>query len=171
MIGVRWAIPDLSGSLRDKIRREAYITNEIIIKQEAERARKCWNGMDWLEFMIFPFIYSVHLSFLFYLERISNGSLEPSTDLLRIEQLMTNNLSTSQLDLVMHGEGDPFAPGHVKPRNYDSKLRQNDSKHSEMFLETEKNGGRLRKTNGAQKNPNQIDINEYDEPTTETSTL
>lgn len=40
MIWVRWAIPDMSPKLRDKIRREAYITNEIIIKQEAERARK-----------------------------------------------------------------------------------------------------------------------------------
>lgn len=39
MIGVRWAIPDISSELRDKIKREAYITNEIIIKQEAERAR------------------------------------------------------------------------------------------------------------------------------------
>lgn len=70
----------------------------------------------------------------------------------------------------MHGEGDPFAPGHVKPRNYDSKLRQNDSKYSEMFLETEKNGGTFRR-NVPEKNPNQIDIKESDEPATETSTL
>lgn len=84
---------------------------------------------------------------------------------------MANNLSTSQLDLVMHGmDGDPFAPGHVKPRNYDSKLRQNDSKYSKMFLETEKNGGVVRK-NGAQKYPIQIDIRETDEPATETSSL
>lgn len=39
MILVRWGIPDMSGDLRDQIRREAYITNEIIIKQEAIRAR------------------------------------------------------------------------------------------------------------------------------------
>lgn len=39
MILVRWGIPDMSSKLRDKIRREAYITNEIIIKQEATRAR------------------------------------------------------------------------------------------------------------------------------------
>lgn len=39
MLLVRWAIPDMSGDLRDQIRREAYITNEIIIKQEAIRAR------------------------------------------------------------------------------------------------------------------------------------
>lgn len=46
MIWVRWAIPDMSAELRDKIRREAYITNEIIIKQEAERARNLSNGKE-----------------------------------------------------------------------------------------------------------------------------
>lgn len=70
----------------------------------------------------------------------------------------------------MHGEGDPFAPGHVKPRNYDSKLHQNDSKYSEMFLETEKNGGAFRRKS-AEKSPNQLDIKQSDEPTTETSSL
>lgn len=44
MLLVRWAIPDISAELRDKIRREAYITNEIIIKQEALRARHMTNG-------------------------------------------------------------------------------------------------------------------------------
>lgn len=39
MIIVRWGIPDMSQILRDQIRREAYITNEIIIKQETSRAR------------------------------------------------------------------------------------------------------------------------------------
>lgn len=38
MILVRWLIPDISTELHDQIRREAYITNEIIIKQEALRA-------------------------------------------------------------------------------------------------------------------------------------
>lgn len=44
MIVVRWCIPDMSGLLRDQIRREAYITNEIIIQQEAMRARVCAAG-------------------------------------------------------------------------------------------------------------------------------
>jgi hypothetical protein len=39
MIVVRWCIPDMSSRLHDQIRREAYITNEIIIQQEAMRAR------------------------------------------------------------------------------------------------------------------------------------
>jgi hypothetical protein len=39
MIMVRWCIPDMSSRLRDQIRREAYITNEIIIQQETMRAR------------------------------------------------------------------------------------------------------------------------------------
>ncbi|XP_053969890.1 anoctamin-5 isoform X2 [Anastrepha ludens] len=39
MILVRWCIPDMSVELRDQIRREVYLTNEIIINKEAERAR------------------------------------------------------------------------------------------------------------------------------------
>lgn len=53
MLLVRWLIPDVSGKLKDQIRRETYITNEIIIKQEALRAsrinsahnRKNWNDV------------------------------------------------------------------------------------------------------------------------------
>lgn len=42
MILVRWCIPDMSSCLRDQIRRETYITNEIIISQETYQARqKC----------------------------------------------------------------------------------------------------------------------------------
>ena len=43
MILVRWCIPDMSPQLRNRIRREAYITNEIIIQHEAQRAsgRSC----------------------------------------------------------------------------------------------------------------------------------
>lgn len=44
MILVRWCIPDINPKLRDKIRREAYITNEIIIQQEASRA--CGRSTD-----------------------------------------------------------------------------------------------------------------------------
>lgn len=44
MIIVRWAIPDMSTELRDKIRREAYITNEIIIAQEAKRSQMMANA-------------------------------------------------------------------------------------------------------------------------------
>lgn len=52
MLLVRWAIPDMSGKLRDKIRREAYITNEIIIRQEAERARRLADGANFYHFKI-----------------------------------------------------------------------------------------------------------------------
>jgi hypothetical protein len=40
MLLVRWLIPDVSRKLKDQIRRETYITNEIIIKQEALRASR-----------------------------------------------------------------------------------------------------------------------------------
>jgi anoctamin-1 len=39
MILVRWLIPDISSELRDQIRREAYITNEIIINEERTRSK------------------------------------------------------------------------------------------------------------------------------------
>lgn len=39
IIIVKWCIPDTPGYLRDRIRREAYITNEIIINQETIRAQ------------------------------------------------------------------------------------------------------------------------------------
>lgn len=39
MIIVRWCIPDVPANLRDKIRREAYITNEIIIHQESMKVK------------------------------------------------------------------------------------------------------------------------------------
>ncbi|CAH1965740.1 unnamed protein product [Acanthoscelides obtectus] len=39
MIIVKWCIPDIPSALRDQIRREAYITNEIIIQQETLRAQ------------------------------------------------------------------------------------------------------------------------------------
>ncbi|XP_059484748.1 anoctamin-1 isoform X2 [Neocloeon triangulifer] len=39
MILVRWCIPDVPRTLRAQIRREAYLTNEMIIAKEAERAR------------------------------------------------------------------------------------------------------------------------------------
>lgn len=38
IILVRWCVPDVSQELRDKIRREVYITNEIVIHHEAQRA-------------------------------------------------------------------------------------------------------------------------------------
>ncbi|RZC37101.1 anoctamin-1-like [Asbolus verrucosus] len=37
---VEWAIPDIPRRLNDQIKREAYMTNETIIKHEMERARK-----------------------------------------------------------------------------------------------------------------------------------
>ena len=38
-MAVQWLIPDTSHRLRDKIRKEAYLTNEIIIRQERKRAQ------------------------------------------------------------------------------------------------------------------------------------
>ncbi|CAG0884101.1 unnamed protein product [Darwinula stevensoni] len=42
---IRWIIPDTPGKLKDKIRREAYLTNEIIMEQELLRSKTSrWTG-------------------------------------------------------------------------------------------------------------------------------
>lgn len=40
MIIVRWAIPDMSGELRDRIRREAYVINTFILEETRGRSEK-----------------------------------------------------------------------------------------------------------------------------------
>lgn len=84
MICVRWLIPDQSASLRDQIRREAYITNEIVIKQETKRATENRNG-------------GVR----------SSGKISQNNWNL----LLSNKLTTSQLDLFIHD--------HTKPPSLD----------------------------------------------------
>lgn len=37
---VDWTIPDISRKLKDQIKREAYLTNDIIMKEEATRAKR-----------------------------------------------------------------------------------------------------------------------------------
>lgn len=115
MIIVRWAIPDMSAALRDRIRREAYITNEIIIKQESFRAKLTSRAESYRE----------------------PATPEPFARIENIEELMSENLSRSELDLAMHGPDDPIAPGHSKPR-------LNLANMNNAFLESEKTGGKKR---------------------------
>lgn len=97
MILVRWCIPDMAHELRDQIRREAYITNEIIIKQETVRARN---------------------------EAASANSsrdeeMGDSEHLIKMERLMRQNLTQSQLDLLVHGDhSNPVAPGNTPKRKF-----------------------------------------------------
>ncbi|XP_055600818.1 anoctamin-1 isoform X2 [Uranotaenia lowii] len=88
MILVRWCIPDMSQELRDQIRREAYITNEIIIKQETLRARIDREA-----------------------ETQPDGvrSRKPQTNnvnenFIQLERFLSSNLTSSQLDLFIHNE-------------------------------------------------------------------
>lgn len=46
---VQWCVPDMPSRLRDQIRREAYLTNEIIIAEEARRARDNSSMFDSVE--------------------------------------------------------------------------------------------------------------------------
>jgi len=43
-MAVQWLIPDTSRRLRDQIRKEAYLTNEVIINQERRRAKALNSG-------------------------------------------------------------------------------------------------------------------------------
>ncbi|XP_014471955.1 PREDICTED: anoctamin-1 isoform X2 [Dinoponera quadriceps] len=86
MILVRWCIPDMSPKLRDKIRREAYVTNEIIIHQEALRAQAR------------PEINEPTIAQTYVSNENSN----------RWNRVMRNSLSTSDFDLEVHGS--PVSP-------------------------------------------------------------
>lgn len=118
MIFVRWCIPDMAHELRDQIRREAYITNEIIIKQETVRARNEATRRRERE------------------EEEGGGSGDGDDDhLLKMERLMRQNLTQSQLDLLMHGDDqNPVAPGNNPKRNKRFKLFAAKNK---IFLDNE----------------------------------
>lgn len=101
------------------------------------------------------------------------NEVESDIGIKKAEQLMSNNLCGSQLDLFMHGEGDPFAPGHVKPKT-DDKSQHNDNEFNKMFLESEKNGISPKINSNANSNANSktnSDANESDDRTIETSSL
>ncbi|XP_075145749.1 anoctamin 1 [Haematobia irritans] len=87
MIIVRWCIPDMSVELRDQIRREAYITNEIIIEQETRRAR----------------MERAKGSSSVRLRDTESNTPDPNDRFIRIEQLLSSELSQSQMDLIIHG--------------------------------------------------------------------
>lgn len=89
MILVRWCIPDISRKLRDRIRREMYITNEIIIHQE--RLRACER----------PEVNDVE-------SRIAQTYVVANESADRWNRVMRNSLSTSEFDLEVHGS--PISP-------------------------------------------------------------
>ncbi|KMQ93390.1 transmembrane protein 16a, partial [Lasius niger] len=96
MILVRWCIPDMSQKLRDKIRREVYLTNEIIIHQEALRARHNERPeTDDVE----PRITQTYV--------VANESTN------RWNRVIRDCLSTSELDLEVHGS--PVSPANTTP--------------------------------------------------------
>lgn len=86
IILVRWCIPDMSSKLKDKIRREAFITNEIIIQHEAQRASNFPAG-----------------------EQICKEvRVTGSADTDRWSRVLQNPLSTYEFDLEVHGS--PMSP-------------------------------------------------------------
>ncbi|XP_015115745.1 anoctamin-4 isoform X1 [Diachasma alloeum] len=94
MILVRWCIPDMSPELRDRVRREAYITNEIIIQREALRA--CERGVDEPEAV----------------QR--RTYINENAD--RLNRVLRDSLSMSDFDLEVHGSpATPEAPPRTGP--------------------------------------------------------
>ncbi|KAM8704225.1 hypothetical protein ACLKA7_008772 [Drosophila subpalustris] len=92
MILVRWCIPDMSVELRDQIRREVYITNEIIIDQEARRAR--FERAKRNSVMRDPSELEVDAA----------SVDEPNAKFIRIEKLLNPNLSEIEMDTIIHAE-------------------------------------------------------------------
>ncbi|KMZ02607.1 anoctamin-1 isoform X2 [Drosophila simulans] len=93
MILVRWCIPDMSVELRDQIRREVYVTNEIIIDQEAhrarfERAKRCSSVLQT------PVDQDMDAASI----------QEPNAKFINIEKLLTENLTQIEMDAIIHGE-------------------------------------------------------------------
>ncbi|XP_017060819.1 anoctamin-1 isoform X2 [Drosophila ficusphila] len=93
MILVRWCIPDMSVELRDQIRREIYVTNEIIIDQEAhrarfERAKRCSSVLQT------PVDQDMDAASI----------QEPNAKFINIEKLLTENLTQIEMDAIIHGE-------------------------------------------------------------------
>ncbi|XP_018567223.1 anoctamin-5 isoform X2 [Anoplophora glabripennis] len=84
MIVVKWCIPDVPGELRDQIRRENYVTNEIIIKQETIRAQ---NGH----------LYASPKK----IEKIRNINEAPASP-EQWDRLISKSLSGSEFDLLVH---------------------------------------------------------------------
>lgn len=86
----------MSPKLRDKIRREAYITNEIIIQHEAQRA--CKRPVDEAD----------------HVERRVVDELD-SAD--RWNRVLKNSLSAFDFDLEVHGTpmSPPLATSNVGP--------------------------------------------------------
>ncbi|XP_039491220.1 anoctamin-1 isoform X3 [Drosophila santomea] len=93
MILVRWCIPDMSVELRDQIRREVYVTNEIIIDQEAHRARfeRAKRSSSVLQTQVDQDMDAASIQ-------------EPNAKFINIEKLLNENLTQIEMDAIIHGE-------------------------------------------------------------------
>ncbi|EFA04121.2 anoctamin-5 isoform X2 [Tribolium castaneum] len=88
IIIIKWCIPDIPGDLKDRIRREAYITNEIIIKQETIRAQ---NG----------YLYPSPTIKREFLHNMSECPATPE----QWDRLLSRSLEGPDFDLMVHAEG------------------------------------------------------------------
>lgn len=91
VIIVKWGIPDIPSDLRDRIRREAYITNEIIIKQETLRAQSARNKDEQPKMTR---------------DTIAELTECPATP-DQWDRLINKSLSGSDFDLIVHGNSLP----------------------------------------------------------------
>lgn len=91
MIIVKWGIPDIPSNLRDRIRREAYITNEIIIKQETLRAQSARTKDEQPKMTR---------------DTIAELTECPATP-DQWDRLINKSLSGSEFDLMVHGNSLP----------------------------------------------------------------
>lgn len=91
MILIRWCIPDMSPQLRNRIRREAYFTNEIIIQHEAQRAcRKRGNSCD----------------------QLYSGAQEHKID--HWNRVLRDSISSFDFDLEVHGDSGDYVSAETR---------------------------------------------------------
>ncbi|XP_058802461.1 anoctamin-1 isoform X2 [Phymastichus coffea] len=91
IIIMRWCIPDMSSKLKDQIRRETYITNEIIIQHEAMRT--CYPQVE---------------------EPVTQTHLSDHESADRWNRVLRNSLTTFDFDLEVHGS--PMSPAANQPK-------------------------------------------------------
>lgn len=52
--------------------------------------------------------------------------MKTDVEVQQMEQILSNNMSGSQLDLVVHGDQDPFTPSQTKLQYFESTFTPDD---------------------------------------------
>ncbi|CAH2069036.1 unnamed protein product, partial [Iphiclides podalirius] len=109
MIIVRWAIPDMSGELRDRIRREAYVINSFILDET--RARTLAERIEPLASANALANANAHAS----ASANAHAHAQPTDDRTGADWNHIASLSGSDFDLAAHGDHQNIADIAARP--------------------------------------------------------